>query len=135
MSEGKENSQGPRGTIFEPRPNQTVRRTIKCSGSATGIRPDMHLWLAIESNGFMWPKETRLQVDKDNQWQTTLFEDGASKRFSVALLVANPEGDMAILKWLEDGKKNNGEYTEMKAFSGTIRIARVDGLHLSKKVQ
>ena len=131
-SEGKEDSQGPRGTIFEPRANQTVRRTINCSGSATGLRPGMHLWLAVESNGFIWPKETSIRVDRDNQWQTTIFEDGASKKFSLALLVADDEGDKVIREWLSAGQKNNGAYVEMKAFAGTVRIARVDGLRLSR---
>jgi hypothetical protein len=128
-------SQTLRGLILEPRPNQTVKRTINCSGSAVGIRPGMHLWLAVESNGFMWPKEAVLQVDRDHQWQATIFEDGASKRFSIALLVADPKGDAAIRDWLEAGKRNNGTYAEIRAFSGTVRIARVDGLRLSRTVQ
>lgn len=125
-------SQVARGTIFEPRPKQTVKRTINCSGSAMGLQPGMHLWLAVESHGFVWPKETSIHVDKDNQWQTTIFEDGASKEFSVALMVADHDGDVAIREWLAAGKKNNGAYVEMKAFPGTIRIARVDGLRLSR---
>jgi hypothetical protein len=123
--------QRPRATIDEPRPNQTVGRTINCIGSAIRIQPSMHLWLAVEANGFIWPKEGEVFVDKENQWRATIFEDGAAKRFSVALLVTGPEGDKVIREWLEDGRRK-GEYVEMKGIGGAERIARVDGLRLSR---
>jgi hypothetical protein len=125
--------QRPRAKIDEPLPNQIVKRTINCSGSATGIQPGMHLWLAVEANGFIWPKEGEVVLDKENQWRATIFEDGATKRFAVALLVTGPEGDKTIREWLEDGRCK-GEYVEMKGIGGAERIARVDGLRLSRSV-
>jgi hypothetical protein len=123
--------QRPRATVDEPSPDQTVGRTIHCSGSATGVPPSMHLWLTVEATGFVWPKEGEVHVDKDNRWLATIFEDGAIKRFSVALLIANPEADKTIREWLEEGR-SKGEYTEMKGIRGTERIARIDGLRLRR---
>jgi hypothetical protein len=119
---------GPRATIDEPRPNQTVIRTIYCNGSATSVQSNTHLWLAVEANGFVWPKEGGVYIDKD-RWSASIFEDGATKKFSIALLIADPDADKFIRKWLEEGRRT-GEYAEMKGIPGTERVARVDGLRL-----
>ena len=123
--------QRPRATIDAPSPNQIVVRTIPCNGSATGIQPDMHLWLAVEANGFIWPKEGEVYVDTEDRWSATIFEDGAAKEFSVALLIANAEADKVIRAWLEKGQRK-GRYAVMKGISGTERLARADGLRLNK---
>jgi len=123
--------QRPRVTIDAPSPNQLVVRTISCNGSATGIQPDMHLWLAVETNGFIWPKEGEVCVDKEDRWSATIFEDGAAKEFSVALLIANSEANKVIRAWLEKGRRK-GEYALMRRISGTERLARADGLRLNK---
>jgi hypothetical protein len=91
----------------------------------------MHLWLAVEASGFIWPKEIEVHVDKDSRWIATVFEDGAINKFSVALLIANPEANKTIQEWLEEGR-SKGEYTEMKGIPGTERIARIDGLRLRR---
>jgi len=127
-----QNLQRPWGRIDEPRAYQTVGRTIHCSGTATGIPLGACLWLAVESGGFIWPKEGGFTVYKDNQWQATISEDGATKRFSVGLYLVNAEGKQAIEDWFEAAKNNDGEYAEKRAFIGTMRIARVDGLRLRK---
>ena len=123
--------QRPRATIDAPSPNQIVVGTIPCNGSATGIQPDMHLWLAVEANGFIWPKEGEVYVDTEDRWSATIFEAGAAKEFSVALLIANSEANKVIRAWLEKGRRN-GEYALMKRISGTERLARADGLRLNK---
>lgn len=120
-----------RATIDEPCTNQLVGRTIRCSGIATDVQPQMHLWLAVEAAGLIWPKEGEVFVDKENRWSGTIFEDGATRKFSVALLIASPEGDRLIREWLEDGR-SKGEYAERKGIPGTERLARVDGLRLRR---
>jgi hypothetical protein len=67
----------------------------------------MHLWLAVEANGFLWPKEGEVFVDKEDRWSATIFEDGAAKEFSVTLLIANSEAN----KVFEHGWKK-GAVTE-----------------------
>jgi hypothetical protein len=70
-------------------------------------------------------------VDKEDRWSATIFEDGASKEFSVALLIANSEANKVIRAWLEKGRRK-GEYALMRRISGTERLARADGLRLNK---
>lgn len=120
----------PKGRIDEPTRNQRVGRTINVSGVASGIPPQMQLWLAVEANGFVWPKRD-ITVDEANEWRASIFEDGRSARFAVALFVVSPEGDAAIRKWLEDGRKT-GEYGEMKSLPGGDRLTRVEGLQLKR---
>lgn len=126
-----QHQQRPRAIIDEPRTNQFVGRTIRCSGIATDVQPQMHLWLAVEADGLIWPREGEVFVDKENRWSGTIFEDGATRKFSAALLIASPEGDRLIREWLEDGRRK-GEYAEMKGIPGTERLARVDGLRLRR---
>jgi hypothetical protein len=77
----------------------------------------------------VWPKEGEVSVD-NGRWSATIFEDGVTKKFSIALLLANPDADKDIRKWLDEGRRK-GEYDEMKGFPGTVRVARVDGLRLT----
>lgn len=125
----KTGPKSPKASIDVPGSKQVVGRTINCSGSASGIQPPMNLWLYVEANGFVWPKEPEVVVDQDNQWTARVFEDGRSPEFAVALYVLPPEGDQAIREWLEDGKRT-GEYAERRGFPGETRLARADGLRL-----
>jgi hypothetical protein len=117
------------GSIDKPQPGDAVPRTFDCSGSATGVQPGLSLWLAVEVGGQVWPKESKVLPDKDNKWRVKIFEDGASKTFSVALYVADSKADRRIEKWLEVGQQT-GAYTELRGIPGARRIARVDGLRL-----
>ena len=71
-------------SIEEPRPAETVtRRTFVCKGRATGVGPETHLWLAVEVNNHIWPKEREIHVLADGTWQNTVYEDGATDRLSL----------------------------------------------------
>lgn len=119
------------GSITAPQPEQTVGRTFQCSGTATGMQPGLSLWLAVEAGGLVWPKESKVDPDKDNKWSVTVFEDGSNETFSVALFVMDTEVDKRLRKWLEKGRCN-GTYSECKGIPGARRLARVDGLRLEK---
>ena len=119
------------GSITEPQPDQTVGRTFQCSGIVTGMQPGLSLWLAVEVGGLVWPKESKVWVDKDNRWSVTVFEDGATEVFSAALFVADAGADKHISGWLETGRRT-GTYSELRGIPGARRIARVDGLRLKK---
>ena len=79
--------------INQPSRGQTVERTFDCRGFATGIRPTTHLWLAVEANGFVWPKEGPVVVGPDNLWTAQVFEDGRSPTFHLSVFAAEGEGD------------------------------------------
>lgn len=122
---------GTDATITFPKSDREVDRTMDCTGFASGIRPDMHIWLAVEAMGFIWPKEREVYVGPDNRWIHTIFEDGAATTFSVVLLIADVNGHNTIRDWLEAGKAK-GEYAEIRGIPGTDRLARVDDLQLRK---
>jgi len=118
------------GSISDPQPDETVRRTFKCSGVVTGMQPGLSLWLAVEVGDLVWPKESKVTPEQDNKWSATVFEDGVTKTFAVALFVADSKADRLIGKWLEAGR-STGNYSELRGIPGARRIARVDGLRLN----
>ena len=118
------------GSIDEPQPNTTVPRTFKCSGVVTGMQPGLSLWLAVEVGGLVWPRESKVDPDRDNRWTAQVFEDGASEVFAVALFVGDPKVRKRIVKWLEAGRQS-GTYADLRGIPGARRIARVDGLRLN----
>ena len=118
------------GSIDAPKPGTTVtRRTFECSGKASGLGQDTHLWLAIEVNNHIWPKEREIHTLADGSWKTVVYEDGATDKFSLSLLSANAEAEKQINQWIEAGKKT-GQYTELLGIPGTERLDRIDGLRL-----
>ena len=94
--------------------------------------PNTHLWLVVEVNNGVWPKEGELHVLADGSWESTVYEDGATDKFSLAIYSANPQGEKFINDWIEGGKRT-GEYKELPGIPGTERIARVDDLRLKPK--
>src|ERR1039458_4952734 len=71
------------GSISNPQPDETVRRTFKCAGVVTGMQPRLSLWLAVELGDLVWPKESKVAPDQDNKWSATVFEDGATETFAI----------------------------------------------------
>lgn len=123
-----------RGKIDEPAAGETVGRTIECSGWARELAPGLHLWLATEVNGVIWPKGSEVHVDGNGRWSKTIFEDGALTEFSVSLYVANEDAHKAIADWLYTGQQTD-KYERLSKVFGTERIDRVDGLRLSAHAQ
>lgn len=117
------------GSFDEPKLNALVGRTIHCSGVVSGMQPGLSLWLAIEVGNLVWPKEGKVLPD-DGNWTATIFEDGATDKFSLALFVADKAADQRIKDWLDAGRRI-GEYAEWKDIRGARRLARVDGLRLN----
>ena len=91
-----------RGGIDEPSARQSVDRKIECSGWAKDLAAGVHLWLATEVGGLLWPKGSEVYLGSDGRWSKTIFEDGAVAEFSLSLFVANSDAHKAILKWLVD---------------------------------
>jgi hypothetical protein len=124
-------AQAPWAEIESPKSRQVVDRTIECSGSAKGIPPNMHLWLAVEERNFIWPKEGEIIVDRQGKWKGTIFEDGVADEFAVALFMADALGHQYIRSWLESGRQSG--YLTLTGIPGTTRIKRVDRLRLTAR--
>ncbi len=121
------------GSITDPQPHSTVRRTFNCAGVVTGMQPGLSLWLVVEAGELYWPKESKVVPDQKNEWSAAVFEDGATATFAVALFVADAKVDRRIGKWLEAGR-STGSYSELKGIPGARRLARVDGLRLTAMI-
>jgi hypothetical protein len=117
-----------KGEINQPKPNQVVGSTISCSGWVEGISPECHFWLAVEANGYIWPKEREFFADSDGSWKDTIYEEGTTESFAISLFVANNKANKRIRAWLDEGDAT-GNYRQMRRVPGTRRIAKIDGLH------
>jgi|HubBroStandDraft_5_1064220.scaffolds.fasta_scaffold249981_1 hypothetical protein len=115
------------GSIEAPAPNARVSKTLSCNGVVTGLQTGLDLWLAVEKEDRIWPKESRPNPGPDNKWAVTLFEDGAADPFSIALYVTDYSASKHIKTWLNNGAAT-GSYPELKCMPGARRLARVDGL-------
>jgi hypothetical protein len=120
------------GSIAIPRKGETVtRRTFICQGKATGVGPQTHLWLVVEANNHFWPKEREVHVPPGGGiWESTVYEDGATDKFSLSLYAVNAEEEKKIVQWLEDGE-NTGKYQELSGILGD-RLDRVEDLRLKR---
>ena len=119
-------------TIEMPKTGDTgTGRTFTCKGRAT-TAPNTHLWLVVEANSFLWPKERELQVRQDGTWESTVYEDGRSPRFSLAVYSADPQAEEFINEWIAAGT-SSGDYKEILGIPGTVRLARVDDLQIASK--
>jgi hypothetical protein len=114
------------GEITQPTPGQDVGDTFPCSGSASVPQPDVHLWLAVEIEGRIWPKERELTVT-DESWTRTVFEEGTNETFALSLFAANPEAHRYLKTWLASCDKQ-GKYPELRRTAGMIRLSRVTAL-------
>jgi hypothetical protein len=94
----------------------------------------MHLWLAVEVNGFLWPKEAEWNVGPDGRWTATVYQDSATSSFSLDLLVADEDANGKIGAWIERGKREGGRFEKMDWFEGTVRLDRIDGLRLTDRL-
>jgi hypothetical protein len=116
-----------RGDIKRPVPNEEIGDTFVASGSAKGLQQGLHLWLAIEIEGRIWPKEGVLQVEDDGSWTATVFEEGTAEYVSLSLFAANDDGHEYLRSWLRSSDQT-GDYTELRRTPGMRRLWRVDGL-------
>jgi hypothetical protein len=117
-----------KGYISEPKPNERVEKTIISSGRVEGMSKGCHLWLAVEANGFIWPKEREIFVEQDGSWKEYISEEGSSETFSLSLYVANNAANKHIRSWMDRGDET-GNYPELRRVRGTRRLSRVDGLY------
>jgi hypothetical protein len=120
-----------KGQIRSPSDDQYVPRAFESSGAVSGVGPSIHLWLAVEVGGLIWPKEGQVLPDDDGSWTGTVFEDGVNDAFCLSLLAADEKGHKKIQSWLARGVRT-GTYQELRHLARTRRVARVEGLRLTK---
>jgi hypothetical protein len=123
------------GKIEEPIHGSPLSNTFQSAGTLVGFKEDegVHIWLAVEVNGKIWPKEKELQVDMNGKWSTNVYEDGSGSKFSLILIAADEVAHTKILAWLDSGKRDGSRYETMYAIEGIVRLDRIDDLRLKDK--
>lgn len=115
------------GEIREPRPDDLVADTFPCVIRVEDLGAGCHLWLAVEIEGRIWPKERELHVEEDGTWRGTISEEGTVDAFSLSLYAASGKASQRIRAWLDRGDET-GRYEELRRLPGTRRLDRVDRL-------
>ena len=113
--------------ITEPVNKQVVGKTFQARGKVDGIEKGTYLWLAIEVNKKIWPKEGRIFVDNQHHWCQPVYEDGTSETFDLSLWAVDKAADQVFADWLSKAQQT-GDFPELKPPPGARRLARVDDL-------
>jgi hypothetical protein len=116
-----------RGTISEPREGQAVPASLTASGTAHNLGPGITVWLTVEIDDRIWPKEGAVFVDIHGQWSQPVFEDGVAGQIGLSLWAANAEADRKLRAWLDGGNRTR-TYPELRPLPGMKRLARVRGI-------
>jgi hypothetical protein len=103
-----------------------VDHGIACEPTSS-LQEGAHLWLAVEIDGRIWPKESEVHIEEDGSWSKTVFEEEAAGKFSLLLYAANAEGNDYIRAWLRSCDQT-GSYPELLGAPGLTYLARIDGL-------
>jgi hypothetical protein len=119
-----------KGTIRQPVEGQVVPANFEASGTASNLGQDAYLWLMIEIDDSIWPKEGRIMVGRDEHWIQPVFEDGVGGQFSLSLWAANSDADNKLRAWLDQGNRTR-TFPPLRPLPGMRRLARVSGLKRS----
>jgi len=123
------------GKIEVPVRGHTVPNTFDCAGTLAGFKEGegVHIWLAVEVSGYIWPKERPLQVGNDGKWSTRVYEDGSGSKFSLILIAADEVAHAKIEEWLARGESEGGRFERMNTIEGIVRLDRIDNLRPEDK--
>jgi hypothetical protein len=119
------------GKIARPKDGLTLeKKKIDCAGRVVRFHKEsgLHLWLAVEVNGYIWPKEPELDVGPDGEWAAFVFQDGPEMPFSLDLLVVDENTHLKFMTWI-----HNRKFDKMDWPAGALRLDRIDGLRLKAK--
>ena len=117
-----------RGTIDEPRKGHAVGADFVASGTVHDVGKNARLWLAVEIDDRIWPKEGYvIPRDVEGHWSHPVFEDGAAAEFALSLWIANAEADRAVRAWLDMSNRTR-VFGELRPLPGMRRLDRVKGL-------
>lgn len=119
----------PSAEFYFPTDGQEVERAVQCSGRVQNLEAGYHLWVVVEIDGFMWPKEPPIEPRQDGTWEVTIHEGGQPDVFSLAIYAVSNDSHGDITKWIERGKVT-ASYPGLRRISGARRLAEVKDLTL-----
>ena len=108
----------PAGKILAPKSNAQVAQLFTVNGSLSAIPEGHHVRIAVQRSGLFWPKDPELPA-QDQRWRLQIRESGSGRRFSLALLLVDKEGNKQISEWFEIGLQN-GDYPGLEEVPGSI---------------
>ena len=121
---------GVAGEILSPRPREVVGRSFKVGGRLANIPEGYHVWLVVEIENLLWPKEPEIP-SSDRRWSRKVVEGGNPPGgiFSLSLQQVPPKGQRFVLDWLRHGSRT-GDYPGLDSIPGAIRLDIVEDLRL-----
>ena len=120
-----------KGRFVEPI-SSPVKRSFRCSGTVVNFRPEsQHLWIAVETEGYLFFKESNFQFTNDGtSWNTSIDEYGGAKTVSLLLFTVNDEANIKIKEWIAKGIANKNRFDPVTSFVGTTKLDHRDFLQL-----
>jgi hypothetical protein len=119
----------PEGRIAAPLTGDRLGRAFTAEGTLAAIPPDRHVWLAVQVDNLLFPKEPEIPR-QDRRWSVQVVEGGdAAQGFSLALLMVDADGQREIDRWLRRGRRR-GDYQGLERVTGAAKLDVVRDLSL-----
>ena len=117
--------------IDQPLANASVGSSIACRGSLhqAAEAPEVCFYLAVETEGLIWPKEPPVTPKAGGRWTATVHTEGCPDTFSISLWAVLPSGARHIHIWLDNGRRTD-DYPGLTVLPGARRLAEVCELRL-----
>lgn len=124
--EGNNNASGE---IRAPKDAQEVSSSLVVEGELSPIPPAHHVWLALETEGLLFPREPEIPARAGHFELEIEPEEAPGEPFSLVLMLVGAKGQRAIEYWLLQGALGEG-YPGFERVPGATRLAAVNGLVL-----
>jgi uncharacterized protein YjbI with pentapeptide repeats len=105
-------------TITSVHASAEAKEKITVRGKISQWQREWHLWLAVEKENLIWPKDPEVPVTGPNsEWAVTVYEEGThpDSELTLVLYLVEDEGHQWIRDWLSIGNATG-------TFPGLIKI-------------
>jgi hypothetical protein len=121
----------PQGTISSPADGATVTRAFTAEGTLEDIPEDRHVWLAVEVEGLLFPKEPEVSVEPHWLEQSVESGDPPGGTLSLVLLMVDESGQRQIENWLAHGR-SSGEFAGLGEIADSTTLDAASQLVLTR---
>lgn len=120
--------------ITTPQRGDIVLKEIYCAGTINNVPDKAVLCLAVEVDGLVWPKETKVKVDNEGNWHATIWHDSKDpgEEISIALWIMSTITKERLNSWLFNKTKKGFPGMERIDPDG-FRLIRVSDIHYQFK--
>jgi hypothetical protein len=114
-----------RGTIDAPVRHQTLPEHFVASGTAEKIGKHVYLWLTLDINDWIWPKNGRVYLD-GGRWEQRVHDPTAAE-YGLTLWAVTAEADRRLRHWLKEGTLRRS-FPGLPPLTGMSELAHVSHL-------